>query len=110
MSLRSSHLMTLTISVTWVSRLMSLLNRWERSPRPVRVGENTLWPFFSRRSATRRQYQAPTHAPWISTNVLLADCARGRNDPAAHPREREACGNAADQCPAVDFHGHNVPP
>src|SRR6516225_9741256 len=43
MSLRFSHLMTLTTSVMWVSRLISLLMRCERSPRPVSVGVNTLW-------------------------------------------------------------------
>src|SRR5262249_648443 len=44
-SLRSSHFTTLTMSVMWVSRLMSLLRRCERSPTPVSVGANTLWPF-----------------------------------------------------------------
>src|SRR5262249_21109062 len=75
MSLRSSHLMTLTMSVTWVSRFMVLFNRCDRSPSPVRVGENTFWPFFSRRSDTRRQYQPPTKVPWTNTNVFRAGWA-----------------------------------
>src|SRR5215831_11723564 len=54
---------------------MSLLNRCERSPSPVSVGENTLLPFASRRSDTRRQYQPPTQAPWISTKVFGVVCA-----------------------------------
>src|SRR5436309_1533211 len=41
---------------------MSLFRRCERSPTPVSVGENTLWPLPSRRSATRRQHQPPCHA------------------------------------------------
>jgi hypothetical protein len=35
----------------------------------------TLWPFFSRRSETRRQHQPPCQAPWTRTNVLGAVCA-----------------------------------
>src|SRR5258706_12749527 len=54
----------------WVSRLISLLKRCERSPTPVSVGVNTLWPCFSRRSATRRQHQPPCQAPCTSTKVL----------------------------------------
>src|SRR5258705_325624 len=60
------------MSVMWVSRMMSLLMRCERSPTPVSVGENTLWPFFSRRSDTRRQHQPPCQAPCTSTKVFGA--------------------------------------
>ena len=60
------------MSVMWVSRSTSLLRRCERSPTPVSVGENTLWPFFSRRSDTRRQHQPPCQAPCTSTNVFGA--------------------------------------
>ena len=49
-----SHLSTLTTSVTCVLTLMPARSRWLRSPRPVSVGVNTLWPCFSSRSATRR--------------------------------------------------------
>ena len=60
------------MSVMWVSRLTSLLSRCERSPTPVSVGENTLWPFFSSRSDTRRQHQPPCQAPCTSTKVFGA--------------------------------------
>ena len=42
----------------------------ERSPSPVIVGANTLCPFFSSRSETRRQHQPPCHAPCTSTKVF----------------------------------------
>src|SRR5438105_60328 len=67
---RLSHLMTLTMSVTCISRSTSRLMRCERSPRPVRVGVNTLWPRRSSRSETRRQHQPPCEAPCTSTKVL----------------------------------------
>src|SRR5262245_41796818 len=83
-SLRSSHLKTLTMSVMWVSRLMSLLMRCERSPTPVSVAVNTLWPCFSSRSDTRRQHQPPCQAPCTSTNVLrCAVCAMAGAPPSA---------------------------
>src|SRR5215831_6329668 len=73
MSLRLSHLMTLTISVTWVARFTLLpAMRCERSPNPVIVGVNTLCPPFCRRSATRRQHQPPCQAPCTSTKVFGA--------------------------------------
>src|SRR6185295_15236764 len=72
MSLSSSHLITLTTSVTWVARWMSLLMRCERSPSPVMVGAYALWPLASSRSATRRQHQPPWQAPCTSTNVFGA--------------------------------------
>src|SRR6516164_9491196 len=72
MLLRSSHLITLTMSVMCVSRTISLLMRCERSPTPVRVGVNTLCPPFCRRSATRRQHQPPCQAPCTSTKVFGA--------------------------------------
>src|SRR5215813_1642201 len=72
MSLRLSHLMTLTISLTWVARLTLPSMRCERSPNPVIVGVNTLWPRFCRRSATRRQHQPPCQAPCTSTKVFGA--------------------------------------
>ena len=40
------------MSVMWVSRFMAVLRRCDRSPRPVSVGVNTLWPS---RSAGRRR-------------------------------------------------------
>src|SRR5262252_6712688 len=70
MLLRSSHLITLTMSVMCVSRTISLLLRCERSPTPVRVGANTLCPRFCRRSATRRQHQPPCQAPCTRTKVF----------------------------------------
>src|SRR5262245_35158333 len=75
MSLRPSHLITLTMSVMWVARLILGSIRWLRSPSPVIVGVNTLWPFFSRRSVTRRQHQPPCQAPCTSTKVFTAPCA-----------------------------------
>jgi hypothetical protein len=39
---RESIARVVTMSLIWVSRLMALLNKCERSPSPVRVGENTL--------------------------------------------------------------------
>src|SRR5262245_49546198 len=44
MPLRLSHLMTLTISLTWVARFTLPSMRCERSPNPVIVGVNTLCP------------------------------------------------------------------
>src|SRR5262245_38874847 len=85
MSRRSSHLIRLTMSAMWVSRLMSLLMRCERSPTPVSVGANTLWPFFSSRSATRRQHQPPCQAPCTSTKVLRACASAGVAPSAAAP-------------------------
>src|SRR6476619_7924866 len=75
MSLRLSHLTTLTMSVTWVARSILLPIRCERSPSPVMVGANTLCPFFSRRSDTRRQHQPPCHAPCTRTKVFALVCA-----------------------------------
>src|SRR5262245_53252229 len=63
---------------------MSLLMRCERSPTPVRVGVNTLWPRFCRRSATRRQHQPPCQAPCTSTKVFGAPvCAAAGAPPSA---------------------------
>src|SRR5216684_7813420 len=70
MSRRSSHFTTLTMSATWVSRLIAPLIRCERSPSPVSVGVNTVWPCARKRSATRRQHQPPCQAPCTSTNVF----------------------------------------
>src|SRR5258705_29680 len=89
MPLRSSHLTTLTTSAMWVSRSMLGLIKCERSPRPVSVGVNTLWPCFSSRSATRRQHQPPCQAPCTSTKVFCAVCAPACGAPpaaAAAPR------------------------
>src|SRR6516162_2110480 len=72
MPLRLSHLMTLTISLTWVARLTLPSMRCERSPNPVIVGVNTLCPPFCRRSATRRQHQPPCQAPCTRTKVFGA--------------------------------------
>src|SRR6516164_5084131 len=84
MLLRSSHLITLTMSVMCVSRTISLLMRCERSPTPVRVGVNTLCPPFCRRSATRRQHQPPCQAPCRSTKVFAAPvCAAAGAPPNA---------------------------
>src|SRR5712691_789771 len=70
MSRRSSYLTTLTMSAMWVSRLIAPLIRCERSPSPVSVGVNTVWPCARKRSATRRQHQPPCQAPCTSTKVL----------------------------------------
>src|SRR5215208_1210756 len=67
--------MALTMSVTWVARAMLPLIRCERSPRPVSVGVNTLWPRSLRRSATRRQHQPPCQAQWTRTKVMAFVCA-----------------------------------
>src|SRR5215831_15522422 len=84
MLLRSSHLITLTMSVMRVSRTISLLMRCERSPTPVRVGANTLCPRFCRRSATRRQHQPPCQAPCTSTKVFGTPvCAAAGAPPSA---------------------------
>jgi hypothetical protein len=40
----------MTMSVMWVSRLISLLMKCERSPTPVSVDVNTLWPCCSSKS------------------------------------------------------------
>jgi|GEM_PF-6054815 hypothetical protein len=65
---------------------MSRLIRWERSPSPVSVGVNTLWPWRCRESTTRRQHQPPCQAPCTRTKVFLrglgvcgrdARCCRG---------------------------------
>src|SRR6516162_791882 len=96
MSLRSSHLMTLTTSVMCVSRLISLLMRCERSPTPVSVGVNTLWPCCSSKSDTRRQHQPPCHAPCTSTKVLrCAVCALDGVPPSAVALTRPAILRAA---------------
>src|SRR5262249_8869395 len=84
MPLRLSHLMTLTISLTWVARFTLPSTRCERSPNPVIVGVNTLCPRFCRRSATRRQHQPPCQAPCTSTKVLGAPvCAAAGVPPKA---------------------------
>ena len=75
MSSSLSHLITLTMSVMWVARLTLASSRCERSPSPVMVGVNTLWPRFSSRSDTRRQHQPPCQAPCTSTKVLALVCA-----------------------------------
>src|SRR5215472_5424195 len=79
--------MTLTISVTWVSKVISLLNRCDRSPSPVSVSAYTLCPFSSSKPDTRRQIHPPLVTPGINTNVLREDCARAAPmrpfDPAA---------------------------
>src|SRR6266511_4122531 len=77
MSLRLSHLMTLTISLTWVARFTLPSMRCERSPNPVIVGVNALCPRFCRRSATRRQHQPPCQAPCTSTKVFGAPVCAG---------------------------------
>src|SRR5262249_52621225 len=77
MPLRLSHLMTLTISLTWVPRFTLPSMRCERSPNPVIVGVNTLCPPFCRRSATRRQHQPPCQAPCTSTKVFGAFVCAG---------------------------------
>src|SRR5262245_55594636 len=77
MPLRLSHLMTLTISLTWVARFTLPSMRCERSPNPVIVGVNTLCPPFCRRSATRRQHQPPCQAPCTSTKVFGAFVCAG---------------------------------
>src|SRR5947207_8652032 len=70
MARRSSYLATLTMSATCVSRLIAPLIRCERSPSPVSVGVNTVWPCARNRSAARRQHQPPCQAPCTSTKVL----------------------------------------
>src|SRR5262245_55219654 len=84
MPLRLSHLMTLTISLTWVARFTLPSMRCERSHNPVIVGVNTLCPSFCRRSATRRQHQPPCQAPCTSTKVFgaLVCAAAGAPAPA----------------------------
>src|SRR5215472_1168896 len=56
MSLRLSHLTTLTISLTWVARFTLPSTRCERSPNPVIVGVNT----FARSFADGRPRAAST--------------------------------------------------
>src|SRR5262245_57684211 len=56
MSLRLSHLTTLTISLTWVARFTLPSTRCERSPNPVIVGVNT----FARPFADGRPRAAST--------------------------------------------------
>src|SRR5712691_4174840 len=93
MSLRLSHLMTLTISRTWVARFTLPSMRCERSPTPVRVGVNTLCPRFCRRSATRRQHQPPCQAPCTRIKVFGAPvCA-----------DADALPKAATLAPAPAF-------
>src|ERR1041384_5510128 len=76
MSLRPSHWIRLTTSVTWVERLTFGPIRWLRSPTPVSVGVNTLWPCFSSRSDTRRQHQPPCQAPCTRTKVWAIQVSR----------------------------------
>ncbi len=71
------------MSVMCVVRLTSLLIRCEQAPSPVMVGVNTLWPFFSSRSDTRRQHQPPCQAPCTSTKVFRAPCAAAGRAPVA---------------------------
>src|SRR6266852_818133 len=73
------------MSVTWVARFTLPSRRCERSPRPVIVGANTLWPRACRRSETRRQHQPPCQAPCTSTKVLPACAAAGEPPSAAAP-------------------------
>src|SRR5262249_21054400 len=87
MLLWASHLITLTISVTGVSRTVSLLMRCERAPRRMRDGINRSCRRFYRRSATRRQHQPPCQAPCTSTTVFgaLVCAAAGVPPKAAAP-------------------------
>src|SRR6476619_4695109 len=78
--------MTLTTSVMWVVRLTFSSSRCERSPSPVNVGANTLWPSFSSRSLTRRQHHPPCHEPCTSTKVLGAACAFAEPPNAVAPK------------------------
>src|SRR3546814_1787376 len=50
-------------------RVMSAFSRWLRSPRPVSVGVNTVWPAARSRAATRDQHQPPCQAPCTRTKV-----------------------------------------
>src|SRR5258708_12557501 len=84
----------------WVSRLMSRLIRWERSPSPVSVGVNTLWPWRRRESATRSKHQPPCQAPCTRTKVFLRGlgvCGRdarcGRGGAEAGRKHGAACGH-----------------
>src|SRR5947207_8385032 len=116
MSVRFSHLMKLAMSVMCVVRFTSLLIRCEHEPSPVMVGVNTLWPFFSNRSDTRRQHQPPCQAPCTSTKVLrvlvcaLADALPSAATPApapplANPPRRVIEGPFASPmgCPCLHF-------
>src|SRR5262245_24419694 len=75
------------------------------------VGVNTLCPFFSRRSDTRRQHQPPCQAPCTSTKVLPLVCACAAvssimlNNPARSPPGCPTrCGGS------VRFHSSSSPP
>src|SRR4030081_3871595 len=59
------------------------------------VGANTLCPFFSRRSATRRQHQPPCQAPCTSTKVLRACASAGVAPSAAAPAVALAVASTA---------------
>src|SRR3546814_2733708 len=57
------------MSATKVCRVMSAFSRGLRSPRPVSVGVNTVWPAARSRAATRDQHQPPCQAPCTRTKV-----------------------------------------
>jgi hypothetical protein len=75
---RLSHVPVAVLALA-PTRLMSLLIRCERSPTPVSVGVNTLWPCCSSKSDTRRQHQPP------SNGFLITAAATSPATPAASP-------------------------
>src|SRR4029077_16542293 len=103
--------MTLTMSATWVSRLMLGFMRCERSPSPVRVGVKTSCPALRSACALGRQHQPPIQAPWTRTKLAIVSSwtrrmrsARKRvaNAAARNDRLRPRSVGAAEHHAAVD--------
>src|SRR5262245_48825788 len=80
MSLRLSHLTTLTISLTWVARFTLPSTRCERSPNPVIVGVNTFARSFAdgrpRAASTSRRARRRARArrSWARRSAPLLVC------------------------------------
>src|SRR3954468_22125781 len=87
--------MTVTTSVMGVVKLTFSSSRCERSPSPVNVGANTLWPSFSSRSLTRRQHHPPCHEPCTSTKVFGAACAFAEPPNAVAPKPATPAASVA---------------
>src|SRR5690606_5514518 len=67
----SSNLSTLQMSRTWQALPASRLIRCSRSPKPVKVGVQTLWPLASKISRTYFHVQPPIPPPCNSTKLVI---------------------------------------
>src|ERR1043165_2271354 len=99
-SYKRSHRNTPSTSSMWVVRLIAPLKRCARSPCPVSVGVNTVWPRARSSAATRAQHQPPLHAPCTRTKVADIASPVGEDDlrqkalQTAGPSSRYGCDAA----------------